>query len=72
MTYPMTTSLQVEAHDAWLAEMQKEPSPGTGTTARSAGRAHPLARFGAWLISNGQRLETGAGALTANDQASAV
>ena len=42
MYYPMTTSLQVEAHDAWLAEMQKEPSPRTGKTARSAGREHPL------------------------------
>ena len=24
MTYPITTSLQVEAHDAWLAEMRDE------------------------------------------------
>jgi hypothetical protein len=27
MLNPMTTGLQVAHHDAWLAEMQKEPSP---------------------------------------------
>jgi len=72
MYYPMTTSLQVEAHDAWLAEMQKEPSPQVGKTARSAGREHPLARFGAWLVSTGERLQTSPEALAASDQASAI
>ena len=72
MYYPMTTSLQVKAHDAWLAEMQKEPSSGTGKAARSADRQHPLARLGAWLVSTGHRLQTSPEALAASDQASAI
>ena len=72
MNYPMTTSLQVAAHDAWLSEMKREPSPETGKTARFAGRDHPLARFGAWLVSTGEKLQTSPEALAASDQASAV
>ena len=72
MYYPMTTSLQVEAHDAWLAEMQKEPSAGIGKTARSTGREHPLARIGAWLVSTGQRLQTSPGTLAGPDQIQAI
>ena len=68
MYYPMTTSLQVEAHDAWLAEMQKEPSPQIGKTVRSLGREHPLARFGAWLVSTGQRLQAPPETLAGPDQ----
>jgi hypothetical protein len=70
--YPMTTSLQVEAHDAWLAEMQKEPAVRVGKIARSAGRKHSLSRFGAWLVSTGQRMQAGTEALAASDQASAI
>ena len=72
MYYPMTTSLQVEAHDAWLAEMQKEPSPQAGKTALSAGREHPLARFGAWLVSTGQRMQTSPATLAGPDQIQAT
>ena len=72
MYYPMTTSLQVKAHDAWLAEMQKEPSAGTGKIARSAGREHPLARLGAWLVSSGERLQTSSGTLVGPDQIQAI
>jgi hypothetical protein len=68
----MTTSLQVKAHDAWLAEMQKEPSPQAGKTVRSMGREHPLARFGAWLVSTGERLQTSPEALASPDQIQAI
>jgi hypothetical protein len=34
MLNPMTTGLQVAHHDAWLAEMQKEPSPEVGQVAQ--------------------------------------
>jgi hypothetical protein len=34
MLNPMTTGLQVAHHDAWLAEMQKEPSPEMGRVAQ--------------------------------------
>ncbi len=34
MLNPMTTGLQVAHHDAWLAEMQKEPSPEIGQVAQ--------------------------------------
>ena len=72
MHYPMTTSLQVKAHDAWLAEMQKEPSAQVGKIARSAGREHPLSRFGAWLVSIGQRMQVGPAALSPNDRGSTI
>lgn len=39
MLYP-TTGLQVASHDAWLAEMRKEPSPELGRVARPEAEAH--------------------------------
>lgn len=40
MLNPMTTGLQVAGHDAWLAEMRKEPSPELGRVARPEAEAH--------------------------------
>ncbi len=33
-----TTGLLVASHDAWLEEMQKEPSPGRGRVAKATER----------------------------------
>jgi hypothetical protein len=40
MLNPMTTGLQVASHDAWLAEMRKEPSPELGRVAQPEAEAH--------------------------------
>jgi hypothetical protein len=40
MFYPTTTGLQVASHDAWLAEMKKEPSPELGRVARPEAEGH--------------------------------
>jgi hypothetical protein len=40
MLHPTTTGLQVASHDAWLAEMRKEPSPELGRVALPEAEAH--------------------------------
>ncbi|MGD8474850.1 MAG: hypothetical protein PVH59_12045 [Anaerolineae bacterium] len=37
MFYP-TTGMQVASHDAWLEEMQKEPSDGRGKVVKASAR----------------------------------
>lgn len=57
MSYPLPTSLQVAYHDAWLAEMQKEPTLQVGQPARLGVRGRLLSRLGNWLVFTGLRLQ---------------
>jgi hypothetical protein len=56
MFHPITTSLQVAYHDAWLQEMQKEPGPRVGQPARLGVRGRLLMCLSSRLVSTGLRL----------------
>jgi hypothetical protein len=47
MVHPMTTGSQIASHDAWLAEMQKEPSAELAQVERSASQRGRL-----WTIAS--------------------
>ncbi len=57
MMSPLSTSLQVASHDAWLAEMRKEPSEEVGRVVRPGIRQRLKLRVGQWLVSTGTRLQ---------------
>jgi DMSO/TMAO reductase YedYZ molybdopterin-dependent catalytic subunit len=58
MFHPIPTSSQVAQHDAWLAEMRKEPLQGAGKPARLRVHRRLLSRLGKWLVATGLRLQT--------------
>jgi len=58
MNYPIPTSSLLALHDAWLAEMQKEPSPyRSAKPARIRAQRSLSLRVGRWLVSTGLRLQ---------------
>jgi hypothetical protein len=57
MNYQIPTSSLLALHDAWLAEMQKEPSYHFVKPARIRARRRLSCRVGKWLVSAGLRLQ---------------
>lgn len=57
MWHPVSTSLLLASHDAWLEEMRKEPSQEIGRPVRPGLRHRLALRASQWLISAGQPTE---------------
>jgi hypothetical protein len=57
MWYPVSTSLLLASHDAWLEEMRKEPAEEISRPVRQRLRRGLGLRVSQWLISTGQRLQ---------------
>jgi hypothetical protein len=67
MLHPTTTGLQVAGHDAWLAEMRKEPSPELGRAARPKAEVQRRKRLASQQVEMGKEPSAELGGLARPD-----